>query len=158
MFFYSPRLASSNSLANTNFLIGPSPRGQSRNWTPLCPSPNISDIFSRGGGSYEFKTNNEDLDNIMHQLKRKIEENSWWSTLWLLLLNFQLRRVIVGAKSGSRNTGRTLHRASAEQGQSEQYYVEIYQLTANCCLKTKNYKKAHEFIRTALDYVQASAR
>lgn len=76
MFFYSPRLASSNSLANTNFLIGPSPRGQSRNWTPLCPSPNISDIFSRGGGSYEFKTNNEDLDNIMHQLKRKIEENS----------------------------------------------------------------------------------
>ena len=43
-----------------------------------------------------------------------------------------------------------------EQGQSDRCYVETYKLTANCHLKMKNYKKAHEFIRTALDYVQAS--
>jgi hypothetical protein len=34
--------------------------------------------------------------------------------------------------------------------------VETYRLTACCHLKLKNYKKAHEFIRTALDYCSAT--
>lgn len=70
IFFHSPGFGSSQT---GNLITGPSPRGQFRNWTPLCPSPGIGDLFSRCGGNYEFKTNNEDLDNIMTQLKRKIE-------------------------------------------------------------------------------------
>ena len=35
------------------------------------------------------------------------------------------------------------HSHYKEQGQSDRCYVETYRLTANCYLKTKNYKKAH---------------
>ena len=37
-------------------------------------------------------------------------------------------------------------------GQSDKCYVETYKLTACCYLKLKNYKKAHEFIRSAIEY------
>ena len=72
IFFHSPGFASNT--PTNSMLIGPSPRGGLRNWTPLCPSPNVTgDIFR---GNYDFKTNNEDLDNVMLELRRKIEENS----------------------------------------------------------------------------------
>jgi hypothetical protein len=73
MLAHSPGFGLSTS---SNIFIGPSPRGQFRNWTPLCPSPNIGDLFNRGAVNYEWKDNNDDLDNIMHQLKKKIEQSS----------------------------------------------------------------------------------
>lgn len=62
-----------NNLTNANLFSGPSPQAQFKGWTPLCPSPNLNDFICRPGANYELKTNNDDLDNVVNQLRRKIE-------------------------------------------------------------------------------------
>ena len=73
IFGYSPGFGT-RANANNYFMSLNSPREVS-NWTPLCPSPNLSDMFLRGG-NVEWKGNNEELDNILNQTRRKIERQS----------------------------------------------------------------------------------
>jgi len=56
-FSFSPGFTP-NSQSNPGYFTNlTSPNAAGRSWTPLCPSPNLTGIFSRLG-SYEWKGNN----------------------------------------------------------------------------------------------------
>ncbi len=73
IFTFSPGYGLRSNPPNNFFMSLNSPR-ETRNWTPLCPSPNISDMILRG--NVEWTENTEQLDNILYQTRRKIERQS----------------------------------------------------------------------------------
>lgn len=44
--------------------------------TPQGPTPGIADVFTRGSANFELKTNNEELDNIVSQMRKNIARNN----------------------------------------------------------------------------------
>jgi hypothetical protein len=67
----SRRVSSSNS---SSFFNASSPRMDLRIFTrtPQGPTPNLADMLSRNLISYEWKANNEELDDIVTQTRRAI--------------------------------------------------------------------------------------
>lgn len=44
--------------------------------TPPCPTPNLSDMLARNIMTFDWKANNEDLDQILSQTRRAIERRT----------------------------------------------------------------------------------